>query len=142
MRVGLLLITHNQIGHQMMLMATTTLGEIPINYEIISVDPDESLDQVTDRANSSIKRLDQGDGVLVITDLYGATPGNIACRLLGHANIRVITGLNLPMLLKVANYATHDLDSLTQKALLGAKRGIVLCNQDICQVHRPPSTGL
>ncbi len=134
MSVGLLLITHNEIGHQMVLMATTTLGELPINYEIISVAADEPLDQVAQRSNSAIKRLDQGAGVLVITDLYGATPGNIACRLLGRTDIRVVTGMNLPMLLKVANYANLDLETLTQKALLGGKNGILLCNQDLCQV--------
>jgi mannose PTS system EIIA component len=104
-----------------------------MNYEIISVASDELLEEIVDRSNRAIKRLDQNRGVLVITDLYGATPGNIACRLLGRSDIQVVTGLNLPMLLKVANYAHEDLETLTQKALLGGKNGIILCNIDLCQ---------
>lgn len=137
MSVGLLLITHNQIGQQMLLMATTTLGrELPINYEIVQVPMHEPIEKVTESAQSAIKRLNCGDGVLIMTDLYGATPGNIACRLMGSPGIRVITGLNLPMLIKIVGYVDQDLDTLTQAALKGAKEGIILCNEDLCQLHQ------
>ena len=73
------------------------------------------------------RALDDGDGVLVLTDLYGSTPSNIAASLLGTGAVQVVAGLNLPMLIRVLNYPAEDLPALADKAVSGGNRGILLC---------------
>ena len=71
-----------------------------------------------------------GDGVLVLTDLYGSTPSNIACKLRRHGHVRVVSGVNLPMLIRVLNYPDLDLDSLKEKALSGGRDGVLSCTSE------------
>ncbi|CAK0770012.1 hypothetical protein CCP3SC15_4060003 [Gammaproteobacteria bacterium] len=70
--------------------------------------------------------LDQGDGVLVLTDMYGSTPSNIACRL-DSEKVRIVAGVNLPMLIRVLNYSYLSLEDLTNKAISGGRDGIIHC---------------
>ena len=74
-----------------------------------------------------IEQLDQGDGVLILTDMYGSTPGNIACALGQNNRVAVVAGLNLPMLVRVLNYPQLDLHTLAEKAESGGRIGIVPC---------------
>ena len=68
--------------------------------------------------------LDDGDGVLILTDIYGATPSNIACALHSGGGSRVVSGLNLPMLIRAFNYPDDDLTGLVERAREGGTRGI------------------
>ena len=77
-------------------------------------------------AKQAAEKLDSGDGVLVLTDMYGATPSNIACRLRKLHDVRVVAGLNLPMLIRVLNYPGLDLDELMHKALSGGRDGVLI----------------
>jgi PTS system ascorbate-specific IIA component len=72
-----------------------------------------------------VEQLDQGDGVLVLTDIYGSTPSNIASHLSSRPGVQVVAGLNLPMLLRVLNYARLDLATLAEKAVSGGREGVV-----------------
>jgi PTS system ascorbate-specific IIA component len=74
-----------------------------------------------------ISQLDQGQGVLVFTDMYGSTPSNIAYSLAQRGRVNVISGINLPMLIRALNYQIMDLDMLTEKAVSGGKEGIICC---------------
>jgi PTS system ascorbate-specific IIA component len=76
------------------------------------------------RAKKALAALDTGDGVLVLTDLFGSTPSNIAARLLDSSRTRVVTGINLPMLIRVLNYPQLDLASLAAKAVSGGLDGV------------------
>jgi PTS system ascorbate-specific IIA component len=115
-------------------MAEQTFCTEWLNHRDISVSTSDSLDELIEKVEIEIDALNQGDGVLILTDLYGATPGNIACRLLHKKNIRVVTGLNLSMLLKVFCQIEASLEEATEMALVGGTRGILLCNDDICQI--------
>ena len=79
-----------------------------------------------------LDQLDEGDGVLVLTDAYGSTPSNIACRLGARRQVAVVTGLNLPMLLRVLNYPALPLDELKEKAVSGGRDGVLLVPGDSC----------
>ncbi len=72
----------------------------------------------------TIAELDQGEGVLALTDLYGSTPCNVVSKLIQQHNLRIVTGLNLSMLIRVMNYPDLDLDELAQKAVSGGREGI------------------
>ena len=131
MSVGLLIITHGRIGEQLLETAKSMLEICPLQtaYLIVSqsCDPDELVEQANEICNS----LNQGDGVLVLTDMYGSTPSNVANRLLRKSrNIQVIAGINLPMLVRVLNYPSLNLHELVNKALTGGHDGVLLCELD------------
>ena len=130
MTIGLLLITHEDIGTQMIKAAKVTLnGKLPLQCETLSACPDCDPDEVNGQANTLIESLDSGSGVLVLTDIYGSTPSNIANRCDKNMNIRIITGVNLPMLFRILNYAHLELDEIVDKALSGGRDGIFLCEK-------------
>lgn len=123
--VGLLVITHNNVGGALFDAAISVLGECPLPFEILPVaqncDPEERLE----KAKSYLTELNNDDGVLVITDMYGSTPSNIASKLAAD-NVTIITGLNLPMLVRIMNYPNLSLDKLANKAVSGGQTGIII----------------
>lgn len=129
MSVGLLLITHQPLGSDLVGIATRILGDRPAGVEALEVVNDVPREDLLADAKRRLERLDQGDGVLVLTDLYGSTPANVAVSLLtNQERLRVIAGVNLPMLLRALNYAELDLDAAAEKALQGGRNGVVLCS--------------
>jgi PTS system ascorbate-specific IIA component len=127
-KVGILLITHNNIGAVILRTAMDVVGISPLSTGTLAAASDCDPEQILADARQAARELDGGDGVLVLTDLYGATPSNIACRLQSHHELRVVSGLNLPMLIRVLNYPGLDLDALQQKAVSGGRDGIMTCN--------------
>ncbi|HDP89412.1 MAG TPA: PTS fructose transporter subunit IIA [Thioalkalivibrio sp.] len=130
MSAGLLLVTHNRIGEDLLATATSMLGSHPLPAAAIAVSQNDDPDVVLGRAMALCDELDSGGGVLVITDMFGSTPSNIATRLMCRKAIRVVAGLNLPMLVRVFNYAQLPLDQLSDKAISGGHDGIVLADAD------------
>lgn len=127
MSVGVLLITHPGIGSALLNAVRGVLGPLPLKTAVIEVAFSEEIEQAVNRANTAIRGLDEGDGVLILSDLYGASPSNIAARISVLANpSRRIAGLNLPMLLRVMNYAEQTLDDLVATATTGARTGVVI----------------
>jgi len=126
--VGLLLITHNDIGSSLLETATRMLGTCPLNAEALAVTDDAARDQLAYRARRMAEELDTGEGVLVLTDLYGSSPSNIANSLKGLGPMRVLTGINLPMLVRVLNYPALPLSQMAEKALSGGRDGVLLCS--------------
>lgn len=135
MSVSLLIIAHAPLGQAVLDAAAGTLGRNPLSTSVLDVVRDSEPDINIIRAQRLVEELDQGDGVLVLTDIYGSTPSNIACSLLNHENIRIVTGLNLPMLIRVMNYADMDLSSLTEKACSGGHDGILLREPEADSEH-------
>lgn len=126
MTVGVLLITHSGIGGALLNVVTGTFGALPLKVAHLSVSRDPDPDFLLAKAGYLVNKLDKGDGVLVLTDMYGSTPSNIAQRLchLGYA-VRVLSGLNLPMLFRIMSYPFLSLTELAIKAVSGGKDGIV-----------------
>lgn len=81
-------------------------------------------------AQSLLNGIDEGDGLLIFTDMYGSTPSNIATRFEKRADIHVIAGINLPMFMRALNYADLSLANITEKALSGGHDGIMRCQQE------------
>ena len=124
MKVGLLIICHEGIGPVMLGATTLMLGEPPLPVKVLSASRDSDPDEVLGHATELVKNIDQGAGVLVMTDLYGSTPCNIAKKLGKNNNIRVVSGLNLSMLIRVMNYPNLAIDDLAHKAVSGGQEGI------------------
>ena len=122
MNTGVLLLSHGGIAAALCQEASRILpgrGEVAI----LGVTPDEACDTVRDRLRAAIQRLDQGDGVLILADVEGATPCNQVTQLLNlpeyRPRVRLVTGLNLPMLLKVLTYRRDSLARLAELAVMG-----------------------
>jgi mannose PTS system EIIA component len=127
MSVGVLLLTHEAMGDALVAAAHHVLGKFALPLQVLEVpasaDPDLALRDAAVRA----RELDDGAGVLVLSDLYGSTPCNIAQRLAGLGfRTHCVSGLNLPMLLRVLNYPEQDLDQLAQTAASGGRGGICI----------------
>ena len=117
----LLLITHEHIGANMLQTAEAIIGKTLEQIACVEAPKDADTDNII---NSSAQLID-GHDTLILTDLYGSTPGNIAMRLAAAPNCRAISGLNLPMLLRAINYQNRPLDELADKAAEGGKNGIL-----------------
>ena len=126
MAVGILLITHEGIGNAMLAVATRLLSKLPLTCEAFEVPFDGDPERLLPDASAALRRVDGGHGVLVLTDLYGATPSNLAARLsrLGTP-VRRVSALSLPMLLRVMNYADLELDALPAVAAAGSRNGVI-----------------
>ena len=127
MSVGILLITHEGIGHALLAVATRLLRKLPLETAAFEVPFDGDVDALLPQASATLRKVDGGHGVLVLTDLYGATPSNIAAKLsrLGTP-VRRVSALSLPMLLRVMNYAELPLDDLPAVAAAGARNGAIV----------------
>ncbi len=123
MKVGILIITHSDIGKQLLLTATSVFGKNPLQVELLSVDNYDQPNDVKDLAEKYVKFLDNGAGVLVLTDIVGTTPSNIATSII-HNKIKIVAGINLSMILNVFNYPEQTLEQLCEKAIEGGMEGV------------------
>lgn len=127
MSVGILLITHPGVGSALLHTATRILGACPLQTKCLEIPSDAATEPLLAQAAEHLAALDSGHGVLVLTDIYGATPSNIAKQLTDTGRVGMVSGINLPMLIRVFNYPGDDLDDLCIKASEGGVRGISSC---------------
>jgi PTS system ascorbate-specific IIA component len=125
MSVGILLLTHEGMGEALIATARRILGRVPLALDALAIPPDSDVDTALAAAAARVRALDSGDGVLVLTDVYGATPSNVAERLADLGlHVHRVSGLNLPMLLRTLNYPEYSLLELTETAASGGRNGI------------------
>ena len=127
MSVGLLIITHESIAKAIVDTAVHMLGRSPLGVGLLPAPRDCDPDALRREAHRQIERLDQGDGVLVLTDIYGSTPSNVACSLVDGKRVLAVSGINLPMLVRVMNYPQLSLGGLAEKAVSGGRDGVFAC---------------
>ena len=125
MTIGILLLTHNDIGAQLLLAAKSTYGSIPIRTEVLSIDHYDKPSDLISLAKQYVKLLEQGSGVLILTDMFGSTPSNIAKEFSYLKTVNIVSGVNLSMLLHIFNYPKLTLKDLTVKAIEGGKGGVI-----------------
>ena len=117
--IGILVITHARLGRELVNAAEFILGKID-RIDTISLEPQTKTDQLSAHIEKSLAGLDEGDGVLVLTDMFGGTPNNISLAYLDEGRVEVATGVNLPMLIKAAtgrkNVKLDDLGRIVCKA--------------------------
>jgi PTS system ascorbate-specific IIA component len=134
--IGVLIVTHGEIGRSLLDSAAQILGNAQDQAATLSVWRQDDPDDLVLRAQELLERIDAGDGVLVLTDIFGATPGNVVSRLLDDGRIEGVSGVSLPMLLRVLtgrNGSSKDtLSAAVQRALSGGAEGVVHMNSDRC----------
>jgi len=100
--VGALLVTHGQVGQELLAAAEMIVGEIS-HIASISIGWHVDVNESKKDIEAAIQNVNQGKGVIVLTDTFGGTPSNIALSLLKKGEIEIVTGVNLPMVIKLAN---------------------------------------
>jgi len=128
--VGILLVTHEGLGDSFLDCVRHVLGEVPNNIRALSVSAGDDLEQKSVEGQELIKELDTGSGVLILSDVYGATPSNIARQLCRAERVMGVAGVNLPMLLRVACYSTTTLPDLAKVAVEGGRGCITYVNPE------------
>ena len=123
--IGILIVAHGTLGESLIHCASHVMGSRPLQLQQLGVTIHDDPVAILPQAKELVRQLDQGDGVLVLTDIYGATPTNIACRLLEPGRVEGIAGVNLPMLVRAFTYRTRGMDMLMKKAVSGGCDGVL-----------------
>jgi PTS system mannose-specific IIA component len=123
--IGILLMTHAPLGNAFIEAATHVFRARPERVEAIDVSADQDTAEVRRMAQEAITRIDDGSGVLVITDVMGGTPSNCTLPLCVPGHVEVIAGISLPMLLRALTYRKDTLDVVVEMALAGGQSGAV-----------------
>jgi len=132
--IGILIIAHGSMGECLIHCANHVFGSHPPHLAQMSVALNDDPAQLVPRAQAMIQELDQGEGVLVLSDMYGATPCNVSCRLVQPGKLEVVAGVNLPMLVRVLNYRNEPLAVVVEKAISGGREGVIEDSKDACRV--------
>jgi mannose PTS system EIIA component len=122
--IGILLISHEPLGTALLHCTRHIFGRLPPQLAALDVIPDEDPEVAVGAARELLKRINDGTGAIVLTDLYGATPARIAARLAEPKRITVIAGVNLPLLVKALTYRRGPLEEVTDKLLDGVRESI------------------
>lgn len=131
--IGILLITHGELGKSLIECATHVLGDKPKFLESLTIENDCAHENKYKEISEKINRLNHGDGVLILTDIFGATPCNIITKIIEPGKVNAIAGVNLSMLIRSISYRHESFDVLITKAIEGAKDGIIhIHSNQIC----------
>ncbi len=100
--VGIVLVTHPHLGEEFLRSAELICGKFP-QIALVSIDTRKGVDELRKEISEAIKTVDLGDGALILTDMFGGTPSNMSLAFLREGQVEVLTGINLPMLIKISN---------------------------------------
>lgn len=135
--IGILIIAHGSLGKSLMECAKHVMGKEPPQLAYLAVHNDDDLGSVLPQAQALVKELNSGEGVLVLSDMYGATPCNTVGKLLQAGVVEGVAGVNLPMLVRTMNYRHVPLLELVEKAVSGGREGVVHFNREGCDRYTP-----
>lgn len=122
--IGILIVSHGAFGESLIHSASHVLGKRPLYVRQVGITVHDDPDTLIPVAVDLIRYVDRGAGVLVLTDIYGATPSNVAARLLKPGHVEGIAGVNLPMLIRALTYREEPLATVVAKALSGGTEGV------------------
>ena len=122
--IGILLVTHGEIGQSLINCAAHILDSTPKSVESLSIKSNNDLSKYTNIISKKIQNLEKGNGVLIMTDIYGATPCNLLNKFIKKNKVEVVTGVNLPMLVKAISDRKDNLNILINDSIECAKKNI------------------
>lgn len=125
MMIGILLVTHGTLGEALIQCACHVMNKRPEQLLHLGVAPDDDPTDLLPLAQQMIKTVDSGAGVLLLTDIYGASPSNLAAKLLDAGRIEGLAGVNLPMLLRAINNRDKGMATLLTRATSGGRDGVL-----------------
>lgn len=131
--IGILIITHGTLGDSLLECANHMLGKTPPQIASLAISSKDDPNSVIPKAMKLVANVNSGDGVLVLSDMYGATPCNIVTQILQPGVVEGVAGVNLPMLVRVMTYRHEPLLVLVDKALSGGREGVVAFDRESCE---------
>jgi mannose PTS system EIIA component len=131
--IGILIVAHGELGQSLIDCATHVMGSRPPLLEQFGIDMHDDPSTLLPVMQKAVKDLDEGHGVLILSDIYGATPCNIVSKLVRKNSVEGIAGVNLPMLVRALTYRNGDLAKLADKALSGGQEGVINFTDVACK---------
>ena len=126
--IGSVIVSHGKLAEELLNALNIILGEV-VNMEAISIGWYDDVEESKKRINKSLKRVDQKNGVVIFTDMFGGTPSNLSLSFLEDGQVEIITGVNLPMLIKfVSLQRSHNLKEIAKKVVEQGKKNIQLAS--------------
>lgn len=123
--IGILLITHDTLGEALLQCACHVLNKRPVQLMQLGVAAGDDPNDLLPLARKMLEIVDTGEGVLILTDIYGASPANLAAKLLDPGHVEGIAGVNLPMLLRALTYRDKDMATLVKRTTGGGRDGVL-----------------
>lgn len=126
--IGMVLVTHGRLAEEFKAALEHVVGPQE-NCEAICIDPDDDMEQRREHILEAVKRADSGEGVIILTDMFGGTPSNLAISVMEGEPVEVIAGVNLPMLVKLARVRSEmDMDQSVHEAQTAGRKYINVAN--------------
>jgi mannose PTS system EIIA component len=122
--IGILIIAHGNFGESLIQCMTHLLGKKPEGITALQVTGTDDARSLLPTAQRLVAAVDEGDGVLVITDIFGSTPSNIACKLLVPGHVEAVAGANVPMLVRAVTYRSRGMEMLLKRVVSGGCEGV------------------
>ncbi len=135
--IGILIIAHGGFGESLLECAKHVIGNEPRQVAYLAVTNHDDPDQLLPVAQGLVAKLNEGDGVLVLSDMYGATPCNIVSKLLIPGVVEGVAGVNMPMIVRTMTYRHESLMALVEKAVTGGREGVVHFSRECCERYEP-----
>ena len=123
--IGILIITHGTLGESLIHCASHVLNKRPPRLKQLGVTAQDDPALLLPQARALVKELDDGAGLLILSDMYGGTPSNLAAKLVVPGKIEAVAGVSLPMLIRVLTYRDRDLQTIVTKAISGGCEGVM-----------------
>lgn len=123
--IGLLLITHGTLGESLIQTAIHVLNKRPPRLRQLGVTAQDDPLLLLPQARALVKELDSGDGVLILTDMYGGSPSNLAAKLIDSGKVEAVAGVSLPMVIRALTYREKSLEVMITKAISGGCEGVI-----------------
>jgi mannose PTS system EIIA component len=123
--IGILLVTHGTLGESLIHTASHVLNKRPARLKQLGVTAQDDPLLLLPQARTLVKELDDGDGVLILTDMFGGSPSNLCAKLVQPGKIEAVAGVSLPMLIRALTYRDKTLEVMVTKAISGGCEGVV-----------------
>lgn len=135
--IGIVIVTHGELGTELLRTAQEIVGKFP-SMEAVSVQASEPIDKARKKIEASLQRVSDGSGVLILTDLFGGTPSNLVLSYLEAGRLEVVTGVNLPMLMKLPSLREErDLRTLADSLAKYGQRNILVASEFLAKQGKP-----
>ncbi|MBU1168957.1 MAG: PTS fructose transporter subunit IIA [Proteobacteria bacterium] len=127
--IGIVLVTHSQLGYSLIETAEFILGSKTESVTSVSINIKENVDELRDKISKAIKQVDKKTGILILTDMFGGTPSNLSYSFLEDGRVEVISGVNLPVLIRAVGLQNEeDLSQVAKNLVASGKRSISLAS--------------
>jgi PTS system ascorbate-specific IIA component len=123
--IGVLIVAHDTLGESLASAVSHVLGQHPPQFATLPVTASDDPSVLLPKARELVASLDTGDGVLIFSDIYGATPSNLTAKLLSRGRVEAISGVNLPMLVRAFTYRDRGMETMVKKAISGGCDGVL-----------------